>query len=44
MTCRICLKINHKKTNCGRAQGCKSFSSYSGCQHGHYQEQGYWRT
>jgi hypothetical protein len=25
----------------GEAQGCQSFSSYSGCQNGYYQEQGY---
>ncbi len=29
---------------CVGAQGCQSFNPYSGCQHGHHQEQGYWRT
>jgi hypothetical protein len=43
-----CLKYNgtynmfknknedYKETRCGRAQGCKSISSYNGCQHGYH--------
>ncbi len=35
---------DYRETICRGAQGCQSFSSYSGCQHGYYQEKGYWKA